>query len=159
MSHRSQYYCHLTIKICGISCAALCFFILDAYRAFAHAPFIEKDDFSQQEPFYIKGSIEKSRAVYAWLHDTADADIYTFDLTKQQRVYVRVFVPVCPEYEHFLPWFAVAGPGLPAPEDVLPVSLPEGYGAVVVKQSPSDMPRRIFHEHFSNKKAEGKDNK
>jgi hypothetical protein len=125
--------------------------ILFSQGADAHVPFIEVSDFSQSEPFPIEHPIEKSRAIYGWLQSGTDIDVYTFEIKEQTRLRAFSLVPVCPGYEDFLPAFAVAGPGLTSPEDHLPFSLNEGYGAVVIKnQSPGEK-RNTFFEPFTNK--------
>ncbi len=62
-----------------------------------------------------------------------------------------MIVPVCPAYEQFLPWMAVAGPGLAPPDEPLPFDLPQGYGAVVVKNIAQGQPRQQFYEPFGGK--------
>ena len=60
-------------------------------------------------------------------------------------------VPVCPEYEEFLPWFAAVGPDLPPPDYEMPFRLPPGYGAVVVPNLGPGEPRPTFYEPFGGK--------
>ena len=117
----------------------------------AHVPFIEESDFSESEPFSIEHPIKKSRAIYSWLQSGTDIDVCTLELKEQTRLCAFSLVPVCPSYEDFLPAFAVVGPGLKTPKEHLPFSLPEGYGAVVIKnQSPGEK-RNTFFEPFTNK--------
>jgi len=41
------------------------------------------------------------------------------------------------------------GPGLPAPAEKMPFPVPEGYGAVVVNNTPPGEKRPTFYEPFS----------
>jgi hypothetical protein len=126
-------------------------FLCIASPAAAHVPFIENEDYAVEHPFVVKDSIENSKAVYAWLQTGTDIDVYVFDVTKPVRVYAQALVQVCPEYEQFLPWLAIAGPGLPLPEEELPFVLPDDYGAVIVKNKNPGEPRPAFHEFVSGK--------
>ncbi len=47
-------------------------------------------------------------------------------------------VPFCPRYEKFGVTYALSGPGLPVPAIPLPVALPKGHVAVVVRYTPSE---------------------
>ena len=125
--------------------------ILFSQGADAHVPFIEEWDFSESEPFSIEHPMKKSRAIYGWLQSGTDIDVYTFNLKEQTRLCAFSLVPVCPSYEDFLPIFAVVGPGLTTPGDHLPFSLPEGYGAVVIKNRSPGEKRNTFFEPFTNK--------
>ena len=125
--------------------------ILFSQGADAHVPYIEESDFSKSEPFPIEHPIKTSRAIYGWLESGTDIDVYTFEIKEETRLRAFSLVPVCPSYEDFFPAFAVVGPGLTTPGDHLPFRLPEGYGAVVVKnQSPGEK-RNTFFEPFTNK--------
>ena len=117
----------------------------------AHVPFIEESDFSESKPFVIEQPIKKSRAIYAWLESPTDIDVFTFELKEPSRLRASSLVPVCPDYEAFLPAFAVVGPGLTIPDNPLPFRLPEGYGAVLINNSPLGETRDTFFEPFTNK--------
>jgi hypothetical protein len=117
----------------------------------AHVPFIEHCDFTERKPFKIYGSVANSKAVYAWFHTGDDIDVYRFKVTEPVRVFVSAVVPICQGYEDLLPWFAVVGPGLPEPDEVLPFELPEGYGAVVLENLEPGEPRETFCEPFGGK--------
>jgi hypothetical protein len=122
-----------------------------AYPAIAHVPYIEKQDFSEEHPFIVHDSVENSKAIYAWFETAIDVDVYTFEVTKPVRVYVQALVIACPSLKNLLPWFAVVGPGLPLPDEELPFNLPDGYGAIVVKNKSPGEPRDTFYEPFSAK--------
>ena len=94
--------------------------------ALAHVPYIERGDYSWEEPFEVV-DVEQSKAVYAWLETGEDVDAYAFEVTEPVDLFVEVIVPTCPAYEQFLPSYAVIGPQLPVPTEPLPVELPEGY--------------------------------
>jgi hypothetical protein len=124
--------------------------------AAAHVPYFERNDFDEQRPFEVPKGIKQSIAVYSWLEPSAragsgDVDLYTFDLTEPTRVYLEVIVPVCTEYEDFAPWFALVGPGLPAPTMDLPFEIPPGYGALVEENTTPGDPRDTFYEPFGGK--------
>lgn len=122
----------------------------------AHVPYLEHGDFSPENPFKVRTSIEQSIAVYSWLENDGinpsdDIDVYAFSIEKATRVYVELIVPACPIYETFVPWFAIVGPGLPNPEVELPFSIPDGYGAIVCENVKPGEEREKFYEPFGGK--------
>jgi len=117
----------------------------------AHVPIMEESDFSQSEPFLLEPPLKKSRAIYGWLQSDTDIDVYTFEIKEPVRLRAFSLVPVCPDYEDFLPAFAVIGPGLTIPEHPLPFRLPEGYGAAVINNLSPGVKRNTFFEPFTNK--------
>jgi hypothetical protein len=128
---------------------------LAAPAALGHVPYLEGSDFTQEDPFRVRKTIEQSIAVYSWLEvvngQTDDVDVYQFTIDEPTRVFVESLVPVCPSYEEFLPWFAIVGPGLPDPEYGLPIDLAEGYGAIVVPNYEPGEDRPQFFEPFGGK--------
>jgi len=122
-----------------------------AGSAFSHVPYIEHDDYTEQSPFEVMDSVENSKAIYAWFESGTDIDVYTFEIREPQRVYINVLVPVCPGYEELLPEFALVGPGLPDPEEQLPFTIPEGYGAMLAGNLMPGEPRETFFEPFGGK--------
>ena len=139
------------MKKCFIAYFILLIIILVIYTAKAHEVFSEEKDFSQESPFVVSDSIENAKAVYARLEPSTDIDVYAFAVTKPVHVHARAFVPLVAGLEQFLPNLAVAGPGLPVTEEKLPFTLPKGYGAVVVKNTPRGKKRPVFYEPFSGK--------
>ena len=129
----------------------VCFSIIAAPAVNAHVPYIENEDYSAEHPFLVMDSIENSKAVYAWFETGADVDVYAFEVSEPVTVYAQALVIACPSLETLLPWFAVAGPGLPVPDEALPFELPAGYGAVVVKNQNPGEARDTFFEPFSAK--------
>ncbi len=119
--------------------------------AAAHVPYIENKDYTFDQPFRVKGSAENSIAVYAWLETGNDTDVYRLEIPRPVHLYCNVIVPVCPAYSQFLPWLAIAGPGLAPPDEPLPFDLPQGYGAVVVKNTAPGQQRTQFYEPFGGK--------
>ena len=115
----------------------------------AHEVLSEGSDFSQENPFAVAGSMENAKAVYARLEPASDIDVYSFTVTTPVRVHARAFVPLAKGVEQFLPSLAVVGPGLPAAAEKLPFTVPQGYGAVVVNNTPPGVKRPIFFEPFS----------
>jgi hypothetical protein len=122
----------------------------------AHVPYFEHQDFSEDSPFVVKNNIDQSIAVYAWLetdgeNPTKDVDVYRFEINEPARIYAELLVPVCPAYRDFVPWFLLAGPGLPAPEMDLPFEIPEGAGVIVMENVVPGSERETFYEPFGAK--------
>lgn len=90
----------------------------------AHVPYVEYVDYTFARPMELENPVVKSRAFYSWFDTGGDVDVYSFEVTGQVRLFAQASVPVCHGYEDVLPWFAVAGPGLPPPEVDLPFELP-----------------------------------
>ena len=137
---------------------ALVVLVIAAVPAWAHVPYFEHRDWTQDRPFQVRNGIEQSIAVYSWIEfegwePATDVDYYEFEVTEPVEVYVEAIVPVCPGYEDIMPWFALIGPGLPEPEYELPdgVDIPEGYGAIVVPGPVPGEPREQFYEPFGGK--------
>ena len=106
-------------------------FTLVTAQSWAHVPYFEHNDFSAKQPFTVEYSIEQSLAIYAWLENndlgnSGDIDVFVFRINEPTRVYLEVIVPVCKGYEEFLPWLALAGPGLPEPKAPMPFDIPPG---------------------------------
>jgi len=96
--------------------------ILTTNPAFAHVPYFESKDFSEEQPFEVPYTIEQSIAIYAGLENdglnpSVDIDVYRFEVTEPVNVYIEVLVPMCQTYADFVPWFALVGPGLPEPDE------------------------------------------
>jgi hypothetical protein len=95
--------------------------------------------------------------VYAFLESDSDADYYQWTVEAGEQVYASLLVPVCPEYEDFMPSMAVIGPGLPelttADEEILPSGgvtvIEEGDGVVVLDNSAAE--RSTLYEPFGGK--------
>ena len=125
-----------------------------AFPVYAHVPFLEHFDYSQERPFFVR-DIEKSIAAYSWLEtgsgSSDDIDLYLFFIASPTRIFIESLVPVCPGYDNFFPAFAVVGPGLPPYEGTVPFEIPEGYGAVVVENYAPGDERPIFYEPFGAK--------
>lgn len=124
----------------------------------AHVPYLERRDFSVQQPFTVRKSITQSIAVYSWLetdwvNPSTDIDVYSFTIKDQPlRIFLEVIVPVCNGfYANFTPWFALVGPGLPPPNQTLPFDLPPGYGVIVKQDVSPGTPREEFYEPFGGK--------
>lgn len=144
-----------TTVISFVLCFVLCAYSLPAL---GHMPSIERRDFTEKRPFRVMGTIEKGQAIYAWLSSGSDIDVYRFTVTQREldkkgavQLRVRANMPACEGAPEFLPWLAVAGPGLPPPEEAVPFTLPGGYGAVVVKNTEPGQERTFFFEQYSRK--------
>ena len=125
-------------------------------QSWAHVPYFEENDFSAQQPFKVEYAIEQSLAIYAWLENndrgySEDVDVFVFQITKPADVYIEVIVPVCQGYEEFLPRFALAGPGLPAPKAPMPFEIPSDFGIVMIKNLKPGEPRDIFTSFLAEK--------
>lgn len=131
-------------------CATICWVGLLGPAAWAHVPYLETRDYSPEQPFAV-GDVTQSKAVYAWLKNGGDVDVYNFEITAPTRLLVDVLVPVCPDYATFRPAYAIVGPGLPQPAEPIPYELPEGYGAIVVPPGdPSSW--EVLYEPFGGKR-------
>ena len=131
-------------------------FALVAAQSWAHVPYLEHNDFSAKQPFTVDNSIEQSLAIYAWLDNNElnkaeDIDVFEFRIDVPTTVYLEVLVPVCPGYEEFSPWLALAGPGLPQPKTSLPFDIPPGYGIEVIPNIATGERRDTFYEPFGGK--------
>jgi hypothetical protein len=116
-----------------------------AAAAQAHVPYIEGADYSAQAPFVLK-TVANSKAIYGWLQSGTDVDYTSLQVTSPVTLQVEVDVQACPALAAFLPSYAIVGPGLPPPTEPLPVTLPPGYGAVVVPNLAPGVERPTFYE-------------
>lgn len=124
----------------------------------AHVPYIERYDYSEDNPFFVWKMIEKSKAFYAWLENDGvnpcdDIDVYKFQINNNPKnVYVELIVPVFEDYyKDFVPWFALVGPNLPEPDQYLPFDIPESYGVIVNENVVPGSERDTFYEPFGGK--------
>jgi hypothetical protein len=134
------------------------FILIVSSLASAHVPYIERSDYSENNPFYVWKMIEKSKAFYAWLENDGenpcnDIDVYKFKIKNNPRnIYIELIVPVIEDYYYdFVPWFALVGPDLPIPDHELPFELPGGYGAIVKENVEPGIDRETFYEPFGGK--------
>jgi hypothetical protein len=117
--------------------------------AHAHVPYFEKQDLRANAPFLIE-NIEQSKAIYAYLENSDDADALLLVVREPVRIYAKVIIPFCVEYQDFRPSFALIGPGLPDTAAQLPVELNEGEGALLRQDLPSGPTRPSMFEFFSD---------
>ena len=119
----------------------------------AHVPYIERTDYSADDPFYVWKMIEKSKAFYCWLQGSDDIDAFMFNVRKRPvNIYVELIVPVANGfYQDFVPWYALIGPGLPELDQSVPFEIPEGYGGIIMENVLPGMPRETFLEPFGGK--------
>ncbi len=117
--------------------------------AWAHVPYVEKTDFSAVKPFQFP-SASQSIAVYSWLESPTDVDFYAFTVYEEVSFFAELIVPVVDAYAAFRPSMALLGPGLPQPAARLPVTLPSGYGAIMLHDAGLE-PRPQFYEPFGGK--------
>jgi hypothetical protein len=124
-----------------------------AGAAAAHVPYLEKSDFSADNPFEVK-NIPQSKAMYSWLEAPSDVDHFVMQVDEPTRIFVNTIVPHCQEYVDFTLTYAVIGPGLPVPDDSvsLPVELPADHGVVVIREEIDPNGQRpILYEGFTNR--------
>lgn len=115
----------------------------------AHVPFIETEDYDSTRPFTVE-DVTQSKAIYGWLDAASDHDVFVLEVPEATRIYTHSLVPYCEEYRDFTVTYALIGPGLPASTEPLPVELPEGAGAVIVRETLSaDRQRPVTYEPFS----------
>lgn len=138
----------------------LCFISITSFASIvtAHVPYIERKDYSEENPLYVWKMIEYSKAFYAWLENDGvnpsdDIDVLKFTISNQPKnVYIELIVPVVDDYyKDFVPWFALVGPGLPEPTQNLPFTIPEDYGAIVKENAEPGAERETFYEPFGGK--------
>jgi hypothetical protein len=132
--------------------------LLTSIIASAHVPYIERSDYSEQNPKIVWKMIEFSKAFYSWLENDGinpceDIDVFKFKIrSNPKNVYIELIVPVFEEYyKDFFPWFALVGPNLPPPDQELPFDLPDGYGAIVEENVEPGTERETFYEPFGGK--------
>ena len=136
----------------------LVIFSLFSISAIAHVPFLEFRDYSEERPYVVRRFPEQSKAIYAWLENDGetvpdDIDVYKFKIKRRPiQVYIELIVPVYEDYyDEFVPWFALVGPGLPAPNISLPFDIPCDYGAIVKENVEPGEERETFYEPFGGK--------
>lgn len=118
---------------------------------YAHVPYVEKSDYTTNTPFVVE-DVENSKSIHGALQNAGDVDIVDITIEESSRIYTSTNIPFCPQYESFSVTYALTGPGLPAPETDLPVSLPEGHGAVVVRNEFDTVDDRpVFFEPFGGR--------
>ena len=139
----------------AICLSVLIFLVAWAGSARAHVPYLEVGDYTYDNPFQVRKSVEQSIAVYSWLdfdfpdfHST-NIDTYAFTLTEPAEIFLQSIVPACQGYEDFAPWFALVGPGLPEPTEDYPFFVPPGDGVIVTPYE-VEHPRPTFYEPFGN---------
>lgn len=118
--------------------------------ALAHVPFLEESDYSPERPYVVK-DVTNSKSIHARIGTPGDVDVYVMDITAPTRIFTQTDIPWCPQYETFGVTYALTGPGLPAPAIPLPVALPPGHGAVVVRDN-SGAGRETWDEPFSGRR-------
>ncbi|MGC9530549.1 MAG: hypothetical protein ACP5G2_08105 [Candidatus Bipolaricaulaceae bacterium] len=67
-------------------------------------------------------------------------------------VWVRLGVPAIPDLSDFRPRLALVGPGLPMPQEGLPLAVPGSMG-IELLTTDSGTARQVFHEHFTDTRS------
>jgi hypothetical protein len=126
--------------------------ILPAVGA-AHVPYLEERDYSAEAPLAIE-NVTNSKALNARLEPAGDVDFFSIRLAAPTRLLISSNVPFCPQYRDFSVTFALIGSGLPPPEVKLPVPLPDGTGAIVVRDVIADPGQRaVYFEPISGRQT------
>lgn len=126
--------------------------------ATAHVPYIERSDYSEENPFYVWKMIEYSKAFYSWIENDNgqngdDIDVFKFKVRNRPvNIYLELIVPVVDDiYADFVPWYALIGPGLPEINQSVPFTIPEGYGGIIMENVEPGVERDTFFEPFGGK--------
>jgi hypothetical protein len=115
-------------------------------RAHAHQPYFEDEDFTESAPYRVADPTV-STAVYATLDAADDVDYFAFDGQAGQDILFAMSIPVIDGQAEFNPAIVVMGRGWER-RDVPPgVTLPDGYGAEIVRDERAEAP--VFFEPFS----------
>ena len=145
-------------KILVIFITFFMFIIINISSVPAHVPYIEYKDYAEDKPLFVWKMLEYSKAFYAWLENDGinpcqDIDAFKFKIRyKPINVYIELIVPAVDNYyEEFVPWFALVGPGLPAPNQTLPFEIPSGCGVIVKENVEPGEIRETFYEPFGGK--------
>jgi hypothetical protein len=122
-----------------------------AAPALAHVPYLEKQDWSPSAPFIVE-DVTNSKSVHSQLAEPGDVDIFSISIAEPTRIYATTNIPYCPQYRAFAVTFALTGPGLPAPDADLPIDLPDGHGAVIVRNVVDDPDSRpVFFDPYGGR--------
>jgi len=113
--------------------------------AWAHTPVEEKLDTTGFDDALIIEEPEVSHAIYGTLESSGDVDFIGIKIDRPEDVKVSIMVPKSQGYMDYFVEYAIVGPGLPDPSASLPVTLPEGWGAVTAEREMTD-DRGIFYE-------------
>jgi len=116
----------------------------------AHVPFLEEADYTPEKP-YVVHDVDNSKSIHAQIGAPGDVDVYLIQIDRPTRIFTKTDIPWCEQYQSFGVTYALAGPGLPAPSLPLPVALPEGHGAIVVRAGDLGL-RPDWVEPFSGRK-------
>lgn len=111
----------------------------------AHAPDIPSENESLETAYTISDPA-KSWAIYAELHEGAEAQYYKFDLPQNERLLVMLFVPTS-EQSSFVPNLVIMGPGITS-QEALPeyVEAVEGDGIMLLE---AERPLKPAYEPFT----------
>ena len=146
----------------------------------AHVPYLEREDFTYENPYIITEEIEKSIAVYSDFKSNDDIDIYTFELKPEDfsidkhadhdhdpaptptpkvglELFVQLLVPHCDALSEMEPELLVTKKMKMHPileetfDKYLPRNINLQYEEIVLKYDFKAEDRTIFHEEYSNR--------
>lgn len=119
--------------------------------ALAHVPFLEQDDYTAEAPFVVL-DVPNSKSLHASIDTPDDVDVFRIAIDEPMRIYTTTNIPFCAQYETYAVTYALTGPGLPQPEVDLPIELPDGHGAVVVRNVVNSVDERpVFFEPYGGR--------
>lgn len=126
--------------------------LVTATASLAHVPFLEQSDYTPEEPFVVEDA-ENSKSLHSALDSPGDFDVYRITVDQPTRIYTATNIPFCKQYETYSVTYALVGPGLPAIDATeLPVELPAGHGAVIVRNPVASVAERpVFFEPYGGR--------
>ncbi len=114
----------------------------------AHKPTFS-GDFTGPDRAYQVEDPNISIVVYQDITCELDQLWFSFEAEAGFPLYIQLGVPVIDRLADYRPSVALLAPGLPAPEEGLPFTLPDGLGAVVFHSDDVDVPAD-FYETFTS---------
>lgn len=127
-------------KILTFTIILLLLFVVPAY---AHKPIFEIKDLNFANPSVVPNHII-SYAIYGQLQTKQDVDFVKFNAKEKDTFFIQMTIPVIKGNEDFKPYIALIGKGIKE-KAVLPFTLPESYGAIVLPPGQ----REYFYEKFT----------
>jgi len=110
----------------------------------AHKPIFDGSGTSGYDRALYISDPTISWAVYTELRHPGEVDYYTFEARQGTPLYTQMVIPQISGLEQFVPSIVLVGPGLPAPQEALPVPLPPGDGAVLIQPQPGEQPQSFY---------------
>ncbi|MHA1984799.1 MAG: hypothetical protein ACW967_10615 [Candidatus Hodarchaeales archaeon] len=111
----------------------------------AHVPVKSENNSSLDSAEFISNP-SKSWAIYSELQTDEKTHYYTFNIEKEETIYISLFTAIRPENENFLPSFALMGASI-LENDTLPenIEIPQNVGILNIE---SNKPQSGVYEAF-----------